>query len=666
MDVVIARPTFWNIPVWGEVGVYALGILAVAILAYGIWLNVAYWRKSSERQQAVSGEERLKRLADTLKAVLIQNRIRRTSFGWSHFALSWAFLLLFIGTALATIDWDVTRLLFDVRFLTGDTYLVYKFILEVAGIAALAALLLGACRRFGSNANDLPRSGRWMAGYLSLAFIIITGFILEALRLAATQPEWAPVSFLGNAIAKLFVSASPETLSLWHLIVWIVHGLAALVFVALIPLTIYAHLYRTPRQLYNADEEAIGRITPVKDIEEQEHFGLYEAGQITQRQKIALDACTECGRCLTVCPAVKAGTPLKPRDVITGLRDLVREAKDAAEPLSKAVKPEALWACTTCGACQEACPAAIEIPSLIVDMRRHLTLEQGEFPEGAAALLENIASVGNPWGLDPYERLDWANDLDVPVAEAGVHYEYLYWVGCAASYDRRARKIARAMVTLLKRAGVSFAVMAEERCHGEMARRLGEEYLFQTALMENAGNLAQYDFEHILVACPHCLHTFLEEYPELDPELKHDVVSHVDLIKSLIDSGRLEIRADAKEKLGSVVYHDPCYLARYAGKTEGARNVLSNVADLRLPEAEGRSTNCCGAGGGQMWIERHEKEKPMNVIRLHELRATKCDHVAVACPHCLGMLESARALEQNPKEVVVEDIAEIVVQALKD
>ena len=187
------------------------------------------------------------------------------------------------------------------------------------------------------------------------------------------------------------------------------------------------------------------------------------------------------------------------------------EEAAALPSLEETVSRDALWSCTTCGACSRACPAGISLPEIIVNMRRHLALEAGDFPEGVANALENTASVGNPWGLDPYERLDWAKDLDVPVAESGVHYDVLYWVGCAASYDRRARKIARSMVRILKATGVNFAVMAEERCHGEFARRLGEEYLYQTAAQENIGNFAQYDFHRILTACPHCFNTLKNE-----------------------------------------------------------------------------------------------------------------------------------------------------------
>ena len=293
-------------------------------------------------------------------------------------------------------------------------------------------------------------------------------------------------------------------------------------------------------------------------------------------------------------------------------------------------------------------------------MRRHQALEAGDFPEGVANALENTASVGNPWGLDPYERLDWAKDLDVPVAQTGVHYDVLYWVGCAASYDRRARRIARSMVKILKAAGVDFAVMAEERCHGEFARRLGEEYLYQTAAQENIGNFSQYDFVRILTACPHCFNTLKNEYPAFEG-FAWPVVSHAVFIDELMKTGRLPgVKAEGLR----AVYHDPCYLARINGIVDEPRSVLNAVcAELKSPAESRERTLCCGAGGGQMWIDRHGSDA-VNVIRLKDLRAAGSDTVAVACPHCLTMLESAKAVTKDADDVRISDIAEIVAAAL--
>ena len=371
-----------------------------------------------------------------------------------------------------------------------------------------------------------------------------------------------------------------------------------------------------------------------------------------------MDGCTECGRCDDVCPALRSGAPLSPRDFVAAMR---RAAADPANPTlpGEAIDKDVIWSCTTCGACTRACPANIPIPELLVGLRRHLALEQGDFPEGLANTFENVSSVGNPWGLDPYDRLEWANGLDVPVAEPGEHYDILYWVGCAASYDRRARKIARSMVKILRASGVKFAVMQEERCHGEFARRSGEEYLYQTAAQENIENFRQYDFERILAACPHCFNTLKNEYPAFEGGT-FNVVSHSEWILEMMKAGKLKVKTEGE----TLAYHDPCFLARLNGIVDAPREVLKTLgADVRSPEASGEKTFCCGAGGGQMWTDGEKRESPVQVIRLEELRKTGAKRIALACPHCLTMLETARA-ETKGDDVLV-DIAEIVADRLE-
>ena len=660
------RPAFWNVPLWGEIGVYVLGFTAVALLIAGILRNRHLWLRGAEDPHPV--KDRRARLFSVIADVFTQKKIRETSAGRLHAVLAWGFFLLFCGTALATLDWDVGHYVFDAQFLQGGFYLAYKFVLDCAGIAVLIALALGAARRW-SKESGLPGDARFVCAYLSLAFIVLTGFLVEGIRLAATLPAWSVYSPIGHLVAKMLLACglSEAELRLLHTWIWTIHGISSLAFIAAVPLTYYAHVYRTPAGLFTREEKPAGLLRKIDDIEEQETFGVSSFSQFTTRERTAFDACTECGRCTAACPAVRAGTPLDPRALIVSLRDRMHmeektEEAAALPSLEKTVSRDALWSCTTCGACSRACPAGISLPEIIVNMRRHLALEAGDFPEGVANALENTASVGNPWGLDPYERLDWAKDLDVPVAESGVHYDVLYWVGCAASYDRRARKIARSMVRILKAAGVNFAVMAEERCHGEFARRLGEEYLYQTAAQENIGNFAQYDFDRILTACPHCFNTLKNEYPSFE-DFRWPVVSHAVFIDELMKAGSLPY---VKSEGLSAVYHDPCYLARINGIVAEPRSVLNSVCTvLKSPAESGERTLCCGAGGGQMWIDRHGSNS-VNVIRLKDLRASGADTIAVSCPHCLTMLESARAVTRDAESVSISDIAELVAAALPE
>ena len=648
------RPGFWNVPLWGEIGVYFVGIAAVAVLIWGIVRN---WRL---HRASVSEPPVEKGLLGMIKSVFYQPKNLETTGGRLHTVLAIGFFLLFLGTALATLDWDIGHYMVGTQFLQGNVYLAYKFVLDMAGVAVLLALFVGALRRYrkGSKAR---RDLKFLVAYVSLAVVVLTGFVVEGLRLAVEQPAWMHFSPVGTLVAKLFLAAgfTAETLRGVHVWLWTFHGLLSLAFIAAIPLTFYAHLYRTPAAVYRRKASTAGTLSKIEDIEEQESFGLVHASDLTESQRFALDGCTECGRCDDVCPALRSGAPLSPRDFVAAMR---RAAADPSNPTlpGEAIDKDVIWSCTTCGACTRTCPANIPIPELLVGLRRHLALEQGDFPEGLANTFENVSSVGNPWGLDPYDRLEWADGLDVPVAEPGEHYDVLYWVGCAASYDRRARKIARSMVKILRASGVRFAVMREERCHGEFARRSGEEYLYQTAAQENIENFRQYDFDRILAACPHCFNTLKNEYPAFEGGA-FNVVSHSEWILEMIKAGKLKVKTEGE----TLAYHDPCFLARLNGVVDAPREVLKTLgADVRSPEASGEKTFCCGAGGGQMWTDGERRESPVQVIRLEELRKTGAKRIALACPHCLTMLETARA-ETKGDDVLV-DIAEIVADRLAD
>ena len=648
------RPGFWNVPLWGEIGVYFVGIAAVAVLIWGIVRN---WRL---HRAAVSEPPVEKGLFAILKSVFYQPKNLETTGGRLHTVLAVGFFLLFLGTALATLDWDIGHYVVGTQFLQGNVYLTYKFVLDMAGVAVLLALFVGAWRRYRKE-SKAKRDVKFLVAYVSLAVVVLTGFVVEGLRLAVEQPAWMHFSPVGTLVAKLFIAAgfTAETLRGVHVWLWTFHGLLSLAFIAAIPLTFYAHLYRTPAAVYRRKATTAGTLAKIEDIEEQESFGLVHASDLTESQRFALDGCTECGRCDDVCPALRSGAPLSPRDFVAAMR---RAAADPSNPTlpGETIEKDVIWSCTTCGACTRACPANIPIPELLVGLRRHLALEQGDFPEGLANTFENVSSVGNPWGLDPYDRLEWANGLDVPVAQPGEHYDILYWVGCAASYDRRARKIARSMVKILRASGVKFAVMQEERCHGEFARRSGEEYLYQTAAQENIENFRQYDFERILAACPHCFNTLKNEYPAFEGG-SFNVVSHSEWILEMMKAGKLKVKTEGE----TLAYHDPCFLARLNGITEAPREVLKTLgADVRSPEASGEKTFCCGAGGGQMWTDGEKRESPVQVIRLEELRKTGAKRIALACPHCLTMLETARA-ETKGDDVLV-DIAEIVADRLEE
>ena len=509
--------------------------------------------------------------------------------------------------------------------------------------------------------KKLERSWRFAWILTSLALIIFTGFIVEGLRLAAQQPEWAPYSPVGYAFSLVFLQMfTPEQLQGAHFTWWLVHGAGALIFVGLIPFTFFGHMFKTPVNIFWRKLTPKGQLQKIEDIEEQETFGVSDFNQFTWKQRLDFDACTECGRCSEVCPALKAGAPLDPKALVMSLKKRLHRPNDK-ELVGGIVSKEALWSCTTCGACVQACPARLDLPSTIIDMRRHMALELGEFPAGLTKALQNTQNVGNPWGMDPASRLDWAKGLDVPVAQEGKPVEFLYWVGCSASYDRRAQKIARAMVKILKAAGVSFAVMREERCHGDFARRSGEEYTFQLAAQENIENLHKYQFKRILAHCPHCFNTLKNEYPQFEGG-QFEVISHTKMILELIESGRIKPALKQPEK---IVFHDPCYMARYNNSVGTPRKVLDSIKGITRVESlqRGKTAMCCGAGGGQMWMESSTKK--INFIRLTDLRKA-ASTVAVGCPHCLTMFESAMSEDKVLSGMDIIELAELVAKGLDE
>jgi Fe-S oxidoreductase/nitrate reductase gamma subunit len=656
------RETFWNIPPWGVIGVYIGGATAIAIFAWGVWQRVALWRKGGPEMRWDRIPVRLARVA---KEVLLQSRILGQSYpGVMHATMFWGFLALFTGTVLATIDWEFTRLLFDVRILKGPFYLAFELTLDLFGLFLLIGLGMAVWRRFVLRPPRIEPTGKFAYALAILFVIILTGFVIEACRLAVMQPWWAAWSPVGWGLgrAMLAAGAGEGALRGTHLTLWVFHAVVVFTFIALIPHTYFFHLIATPLNIFFAKLGPRGALVKIENLEEQETFGISRLDQFSWKRRLDFDACTECGRCHAVCCSQLSGSALSPKHVIGKLKRAMHE--DYTGPLhGELISAEELWACTTCMACIEECPARIDIVDTIVDLRRYLALSEGAFPSTGAQTLQHIQALGNPWGLDPGERWAWAKGLDLPVLAPGQTVEVLYWVGCAAAYDPRAQKVARAVVKILRHAGISFGVMAEERCHGEVGRRMGEEYLYQTAAAENIGNLRQHAFRKIVTHCPHCFNTIKNEYPQFEGG-EFEVVHHSELIAELIDTGRIRLDAVPPH---TVAFHDPCYLGRQNGVFDAPRTSLAGVPGVsvvELPRNRSRGV-CCGGGGGQSWLEVSARKR-INIIRTEEIIASGADVAAVGCPFCLSMLDDGRKALGAEERLPLRDLAEIVADALSE
>ena len=674
------RPTYCNVPGWAQSFLYVTSAIALALFAYGIYRHWSLWRAG----QPNAPERNTGRWQERARALLIDGfgqrlTMRRTLPGLFHSGIFYGFGLLFIGTVLATVDYDVAHLLFDVRFVKGTFYLWYEAVLDAAGLVLMLGLAIAGVRRYIQKPHHVL--GEWDLIIWSLVFISLSGFLVEGLRLTFSPVAHGSWSWVGALLAQLFIGSPIEgaavSLHLWS---WLGHAILSLGFVALIPYTNAVHMIATPANIVMQPLGAAGGTTgavgaigagaalqPI-DIETAEFYGTGRLEEFNWKQRLGFDSCTRCGRCETVCPAYMSGTPLNPKQIIVSLSNEMRQ--DMERPFTVTgegevivgggmlVEPDALFACTTCMACVEVCPVLIEIVDDIVDMRRYLTLNEGALPGTSGDSLRNISTTGNPWGYPHEERTKWSDGLDVEIAAPGEHYEVLYWVGCSGSYDQRNQKVSRAFARLMKEAGVRFAIMAEERCTCESGRRLGDEYTFQEATKQNITTLKDFTFDRVACHCPHCFNTIKNEYSQFGGDF--DVVHHTQLIQELIESGRLNVPASARDR---IIFHDSCYLGRYNGEFEAPRDTLRAAGANVIEPARTREAGlCCGGGGGKMWFEG-ESEKDVGVIRLEELLESKPDVVSVACPYCLTMLDSAKSTMDRP-DVKVMDVAEVLAASL--
>ncbi len=657
--VIPFRDTFWNVPAWAQIALYVGGVAALAIFAYGLTQRVRLWRAGLHEHRFDHIPERIGLVATH---ALGQVRTLSQAYpGVMHAIMFWGFLALFMGTVLATIDYDVTLPVFGYKLLKGRFYLLYEAVLDLFGLFFVIGLGMAVWRRFVVRPHRVDATARFV-WVLALLFVInLTGFVMEACRIAAVKPVWGPWSPVGWALGQGMLAAgmSEGALRATHLGTWLLHATISLGFIAVIPYSYFVHLITTPLNIFFSKLGSRGAIPKIEAIEEAETFGVSRLEEFSWKRRLDFDACVECGRCQAACPAYMAGTALSPKQIIVKLKRHLHG--ELPGPIHGAlIQADELWACTTCMACVQECPAFIDIVDTIIDLRRYLTLSEGALPSTARQSLQNIQRAGNPWGLPAAERLAWANGLDVPMLEPGVEVEYLYWVGCSASYDRRNQAIARSVVKILRAAGVSFGVMQEERCHAEVGRRLGEEYLYQTVQQENVEAINRYRFKKVITHCPHCFNTIKNEFRQFGGT--YEVLHHSVVIDELITSGRItpKKRLDA-----TIAFHDACYLGRYNGIMEAPRAVARSVPGLRLvelPRSRERGL-CCGGGGGHMWMETPSKKR-VNVIRVEEVLEARADLVGTACPFCLAMVDLGRKVVGAEERLQVKDISELVAESL--
>jgi Fe-S oxidoreductase len=590
--------------------------------------------------------------------------LQRLVPGLMHAAIFWGFIVLFptiVIAAIAAVDRTAT-----LPWLGHQSWF--------AALADLFAVLvlLGVATAFAIR--KLVRPARFEGSHLGEAELIlalIAGVVLTLLlwhgaRIAAGLNEWpAGWSPVSDGLSHLFGSGEAARVC-ERLFVW-AHLAIVVSFLVYLPYSKHVHIATAAPNVFFGRTRRLGRLEPLRfDVAEDElRFGAGTVADLTWKEVLDVVSCTECGRCQDACPAWATGKALSPKLLVMGLRDqLLAEGQaslDGGEltPLvPNAVSDEVVWDCVTCGACIEACPVSIEHVDHIVDLRRHLVMVESRFPAEAEPMLRDVERASNPWGKPQTERAAWADGLGVRVLAPGDPApELLYWVGCAASFDERARRSAESTVKLLQAAGVDVAILGpREACTGDPARRMGNEYVFQAFAEQNVSTLNEAGVTKVVASCPHCFNTLANEYPDFGG--RFEVVHHTELLAELVRDGALAPQAGG----GSITYHDSCYLARHNDVREAPRELVAAVGQPVEMPRHGRQTFCCGAGGAHMWME--ERAGAINEARVREAVETGAETLAVACPFCTVMLDDGVRATGNELRVV--DVATLLAESLGD
>ncbi len=638
--------------------------------------------------------DRAKRLFDI--GILQQKMFKEPASGVIHALTFWGFCIL----GLRTVQFFIQA--YSPEFVWPLIEIPYAIVKDVTVAVVLLSILAFFYRRLVVRPARIAYSGEALLILGFIAMLMVTEFLYEGLHFgglikahvagAADHVAHAPI---GGMLANHFANSGLDPVLMQQLgeVNYWAHLAIVLTFLNLLPLSKHFHVITSLPNVFLSKLEPKGALSLVTDIEtkleNEVPMGLSTPKDLSWKQILDLYTCTECGRCEVNCPAWQSGKPLNPKMMILDLRDHLydnasalvaaaakpievavagdvsdKEKQQAASQLPKLiaqVNMDAVWSCTTCRSCSEQCPVMIEHVDKIMDIRRHMVMTRNEFPKELATTLKNLESKSNPWGMASGKRADWMKGMDIPTLAENPNPEWLYYVGCAGSFDDRAKKITVALVKILKESGVSFAVIGKkEKCSGDPARRIGQEYLFQEQAKENIETMKEGGVRKVITSCPHCYNTIKNEYPQLGGDFH--VLHHTQLIDELVKSGKITFKQGEHQK---IVFHDSCYLGRYNDEYDAPRQVLQAVPGVELVEmAKHKQTGmCCGAGGARMYMEERVGQR-MNEVRTDQALATKPEVIASSCPFCMTMLSDG--VKRREAEVKTLDIAEIVAERMNE
>jgi Fe-S oxidoreductase/nitrate reductase gamma subunit len=673
------RPLMWNISaVWL---MYALFAIAAVIFILGICKRIEFWRQGKEDKERFSDWG--KRLRILLREIFLQKQVRNSAYpAIFHSFIFYSFLVLFVTTLIIMFQYDLNHLFgLEISIFRGFVYVFFSVACELAGILILIGIAMALYRRWVTQPDTLPDTQENSLILLLIGGMVVTGYLVEGLRIACLGDPWAPLSFVGNLTAKLFSGIDPEIGRTLHASFWWLHTALALGWIAAIPYTKFVHLLSLPTNVFFSKlsprgelrREDIEQLMESAENEEDFQVGLQKAEEFSWKQRLDLDACVSCGRCDAVCPAYMADKEyFSARQLIARLKSALdaykaaKEADPAAAPdvadiVGEVFDEEFIWHCRTCSACMEVCPGLIEHVDTLMELRRNEVLIQGRVPEEAGQALRTFENSGNPFGSQS-EREDWIREWGVRVVAPGEKVDVLYWIGCIVSFDPQKRRIARDLCRLMEAADIDFGVLGgDEKCCGDPARVLGQEMLFQAAAKEQVELIKQREFKVLLTGCPHCYNVLKHEYRQFGADF--NVVHHSEFIQEMLDLKGLKVGKGSESR---AVYHDPCYLGRYQKIYDAPRRVLDKMSDMRMTEMKNYRAKslCCGAGGGHYFMDLKRGER-INNIRVNQAHDAGADTIVTGCAFCLHMLQDSVKLLNYDESMRVIDIASLVADNLE-
>ncbi len=674
-------------------------VAAMAGIAWNSWRLIKYLRVGKpENRFGNIGE----RIGNVLKVAIGQSKLMRDPVaGAVHAMIFWGFLVLLAAVIESIVEGLIPG--GNIAWL-GPVYSVLTISQDIFCVLVLVGVLWAFWRRYVQRVPRLQSADEAEHRDASLILVMIgtivtSLLVMNAARLPAGHEfDWA-VRPVGALLRPLFSDAG--TAGIVFEVCWWLHIITILGFMNYLPYSKHLHVMTSIPNVYFGTLDTVNSLKPINFEEEGiEKFGVVDIEDFTWKQLLDGMTCTHCGRCTSVCPANITGKVLDPRQIIIEIHErtldrapslvAMAEARaaadgngvdtetmafpesDTAEGMSKKligdyVNPTALWQCTTCMACVQECPVMIEHVPAIVDMRRSLVMMEADFPPEAQTAFQNIENNFTPWAFSAAERADWAEDIDYVKTMAETSEEVredldcLFWVGCAGSYDDRYKKVTRAFAELMEMAGVKFRILGtEEKCTGDPARRLGNEYLAQMMIQMNVETLNGYNVKKIVTTCPHCFNTLLNEYPDFGG--RYEVVHHTEFVDDLVRSGRIKGMTEVQQR---VTYHDSCYIGRYNNNYDAPRSTVKHVPGLEVIEMDRNRSRglCCGAGGGQMYLEENEGKR-VNIERTEEALATGAQTITTACPFCMTMMNDG-VKNKEAEGVVVKDVAEVLLESIR-